>query len=292
MSAHIHPMPLVLGPAYIRKGRVTQVTDDPNPIYRVRLEEQGEITARLAMPTAVPLASGDQVLVAGENAATGYIIGILESAPPIAIRTPGGAGARVQGRGKECAIAVHDADNRTVFEYYPADGRCVIQAARGDLRLTAPNGCIDLEASRGVRCRSDGEVALRSGRAVSITAQGEGGGPDQSLQMDGNGARLGVHKMTVTAGEGDISVTRAAYRGRNLQSTVDRARLVYGRLETRARQMWQNSGYLFRQVQHLCQMQAGRMRTLVKGAHHTQSQRATLIAREDVRIDGEKINLG
>jgi hypothetical protein len=34
------------------------------------------------------------------------------------------------------------------------------------------------------------------------------------------------------------------------------------------------------------------MRTLVKGAHHVQSDRTTIVARKDVRIDGEKINLG
>jgi hypothetical protein len=34
------------------------------------------------------------------------------------------------------------------------------------------------------------------------------------------------------------------------------------------------------------------MRTLIHGAQHTRSRRTTLIAQEDVRIDGKKINLG
>jgi hypothetical protein len=98
--------------------------------------------------------------------------------------------------------------------------------------------------------------------------------------------------MTVTAGRGDFAVEQAVYRGRKLDSRIDRARMIYDKLEITAQRMWQRSGHFFKQVQHLCQIQAGRMRTLVHGAQHTRSRRTTLIAREDVRIDGQKINLG
>lgn len=290
MPAQIQPMPYVLGPAYIRSARVTQEVSDR--VYRVLMEGQAEITARSTLPSSCAPKPGDLVLVAGESPSSGYIIGMLDAVAAEAVRTADGAGAKVLGQGDDQHIAVHDADNRILFEYYPADRRCLIRAPQGDLRLAAPNGCIDLQAGQGIRCDSEGEVALRSRRCVRLAAEGENGGLDQNLEIDGHGARLGVDKMALTAGQADISIARSVYRGQQLTSTVDRARMIYGKLETTAERIWQNSGYLFRQVRHLCQMQAGRLRTLVKGAHYTQSQRATLIAKEDVRIDGQKINLG
>ncbi len=290
MTAHIQHIPAVLGPAYIRSAQVIRAT--PNHIYRVRLEGQGEITAHLAMPLSCPLKPGDCVLVAGESPSSGYIIGILNADQPQTISTAEGAGAHVQGQGADQSIAVHDADNRTVFEYYPASGQSVIRAPEGDLCLAAPNGRIDLAAGKDIHCASAGDVTIRGRQSVCLAAQGQGDHPDQTLEMDGDGAKLGVHRMEIAAGQGDISIARAAYRGKQFKSTVNRAKLVYGKLEISAQRMWQSSGYLFRQVRHLCQMQAGRMRTLIKGAHHTQSRRTTLIAKEDVRIDGKKINLG
>ena len=116
--------------------------------------------------------------------------------------------------------------------------------------------------------------------------------PDQRLQVDGDGVHLGVHALDVSAGKGNVRIASAAYRGNRVTSDVDRAKFTYGRLEVAARRVLQRSGQLVQQVKRLCQVQAGRLRTLVTGAHHLQSKSTTLIAEEDVRIDGNKINLG
>jgi hypothetical protein len=290
MTACIQPIPSLSGPAYILTAQVIRAA--PGHVYRVRIEGHEEITAQLAMPLSFALKPGDKVLVAGQSPSSGYIIGLLTADTAQAIQTAEGAGARVQGQGPDQCIAVHDTDNRTVFEYYPTGGKAVIHAPEGDLLLDAPNGCINLHAGKQILCTSETDVIMHGRQAVRFAANGQDGNPDQALHLDADGARIGVHKMDITAGQGDISIARLDYRGKHLTSSVNRAKLVFGKLETTAQRIWQNSEYLFRQVQHLCQMQAGRMRTLVRGAHHTQSQRTTLIAREDVRIDGQKINLG
>ncbi len=293
MSAQIQPIPAVFGPAYIRPAEVTRTA--PNQIHRVRLEGRGEgqeMTASMAMPAIHPLKKGDRVLVAGENPTCGYIIGMLETNQQPAIRTSNGAGAKLEGQGFDQHIAVHDDNGRPLFEYFPADGRCVVKACQGDLQLAAPNGSIDLKAGKSIRCRGAEDVIIAGGNSIRVTSPSKDTQSRQELIVNGEGARLGVHKIDVIAGQSEVSIARATYRGKQLISRVERAKLVYGKLEITARKIWQRSEDLFRQVRHLCQMQAGRMRTLVKGAHHTQSQRTTLIAKEDVRIDGQSINLG
>ena len=294
MPANVHPLPVAFGPAYIRPAVITRAA--PESIYRVRLTGKGlkskELTARPAAVLPRPLRAGDKVLLAGEGGVCGYIIGLLDADPADAIETSYGAGAHVSGSGMDESIVVHDSQGRTLFEYYPGQGRSVIKAPEGDLQLSAPRGNIDLQAGEAIRCSSSQEISFRSNKEVRLAAGTRDRLPDQSLRVDGDGAHLGVHNLDVAAGRSNVRIARASYQGKHVTSSVDRARFSYGRLEIAARRVLQRSGHLFQHVKHLCQMQAGRLRTLVTGAHHVQSKRATLIAEEDVCIDGNKINLG
>ena len=292
MSAHIQPLPLDCSMAFIRTARVICAAADR--IYRVRFEDQGqgqEMRAHMAMPACTSLENGERVLVACQNTAAAYIIGVLEPGPR-AIRTHQGAGARVQGEGLDQRIVVHDDHEQPIFEYHPASRCSVIKALRGDLQLAAPNGRIDLKAGRGVRLHTDGDVTVASDQSVRIAVAGSPNPSNQELRLDRDGFHMGVHEMDVIAGQGCIRMARAVYHGKQLQSYVDRARMIYGKLEISAQRIWERSGQALRSVRHLYQIQAGRLRTLVQGAHHVQSERTTLIAKKDVRIDGEKINLG
>jgi hypothetical protein len=293
MSVQIQSLPEFSGPAYIRVAEVIHAA--PNQLYRVRLEDNGqvqEMSTHLAMPVGAPLKVGARVLVAGQSPSIGYIIGLLDWQPPQTIRTAQGAGVRVLGQADDERIVVHDEHDQPIFEYHPASGRSVVKAPRGDLQLSAPNGRIDLNAGKGIGFTGEADVAITSGQSVRIAVGGQTQQPDQELRLDGGGIHLGVHRMDVTAGRGDIRIARAVYHGVQLKSTVDRAKMVYGKLEISAQRLWELSEYVFRSVRHLCQMQAGRLRILVNGAHHVQSERTTIIAKKDVRIDAEKINLG
>ncbi len=293
MPAQIQSLPTMLGPAYIRTAEVTQVSADK--FCRVRLEGGGsgqEISARLALPEPTMVQTGDRVLVAGESPTTGFIIGVLSSDPAQTVRTANGAGARVQGAGPDQCIAVHDRKGQIVFEYYPERGRSVVNTPQGDLQLTAPNGNIDLSAGKGVRCQGAEEVTLTARNSINIAVQNLEKHSEQRFQLDDQGADLATHRAKLVAAQGEVTFGRAVCRGQQLTSRINRARLVYGKLEISAKRLWERSEHAIRHVLDLCQIQAGRLRTLVKGAHYIQSERTTLLAKKDVRIDGEKINLG
>ncbi len=285
MSANVQSLPVALGPTYIRPAVITRVTD--GRVYRVRPTNPAsarELTARLATEPTRPLGIGDKVLLAGESSTSGYIIGVLQSDAAGAIRTSDGAGARLLQREEEQVIVVHDPDGAILFEYDPARGRSVVHVPQGDLQLNAPEGNIDLNAGKGIRCTGAEEIHL--------SAKGRDRLPDQCLRVDGEGAHFGVHTMDVAAGKGDFRIGRTSFHGKHFTSSVDRARMSFDRFEIAARRFMQRSEQYFHWVRQLCQVQAGRMRTLVFGAHHVQSRRTTLVAEEDVHIDGKKINLG
>lgn len=64
------------------------------------------------------------------------------------------------------------------------------------------------------------------------------------------------------------------------------------RVEVRARTLVERVTDAFRYVQGLVQTHAGRVRTVVEETHHQEAGRQVLLARQDVRIDGEQIRLG
>lgn len=291
MTARIQSLPLAPGPAFVREAQVLQALHAQYFRVRVQGPEPLELTARLALP-GVTLQAGDRVLVAGERSAAGFIIGVLQSAGAASIRLPDGSGARVQGQGPEPSIAVHDGEGRVVFEYQPHRRRGILRAPAGDLQLAAPDGRIEFTAAKGIHCATQGRLSLRGEKGVTLAAPGPESGPDQSLGIDAQGARLGVQRLEVTAGEGQVRMRQAELNAQRVHSTVESARLTYGKLEVSAQRLLERSGQAIRQVLALCQVSAERMRTLVTGSHQMHSGRTTILGREEVRIDAEKINLG
>ncbi len=68
-------------------------------------------------------------------------------------------------------IIVKDRQERALFEYFPAEERCVFYAPTGDLTLRAPAGSITLDAAEGLRLHGqtvdiDGDVLTSSFRRV------------------------------------------------------------------------------------------------------------------------------
>lgn len=102
----------------------------------------------------------------------------------------------------------------------------------------------------------DGDIELRSGRNVRICGQ--------RLEIDG-------HEL-------------------NVKATC--SRWIIDRMETLAGTVVENARNVYRSVEQLAQLKAGRMRTLVDQTFQFKSRKAFLKAEEDFKIKGEKIHLG
>ena len=114
------------------------------------------------------LEAGDTVLVTGETLDACYIIGIIKrhsinrvnkNASRL-ISQNGAYAETISEQGKE-SIQVRDENDNLVFEYDTEQQRATLSVAKGDLCLNALDGEIQFFASKGINCRSLGDVKIR-----------------------------------------------------------------------------------------------------------------------------------
>jgi hypothetical protein len=172
------------------------------------------------------------------------------------ITTEDGASARVE-RSPDGAetLALRDRAGRLLFEYDAVTGRGTLLVPDGDLRIAAPKGAIELSAREGVR--------LDCGSRLEVSAE---------------------------ASELHLGETEAHTLG--LAATIERAELRFGELTRTATRVIEQAESVYQRVSDVLETRAGRLRALVRESFWVKSQDVTLLAKDDVHIDGERINLG
>lgn len=178
------------------------------------------------------------------------------------LTTQDGASARVERQGGVETLAVRDRAGRLLFEYDAASGRGSLSVPVGDLRLCAPRGAIELYAAEGIRASTDGEVAI-SGETLKVEAK-----------------------------ESELHLGDARAFASTLHAAVDRAELGFGEVVRKAERVIEHAENLYQRIGDLYEVKAGRLRGLVAGSLWLKGEDVTVLAKNDVRIDGEHINLG
>ena len=179
-----------------------------------------------------------------------------------------------------------------MFEYEPATGRRLVMASEGDLELQAPKGSIRMRAGRGIRIQGDDRLDLVGAKGLNLSSVPDAADRPTRLRMDRDNIALESRRINIGADQGTFNIAAAAYHGARLSATIERARMAFGKVETVANRLLERVRSSHRIVAHLNELKAGRMRTLVRQAFHLQSKNTTMLADEDVRIDGNRVNLG
>jgi hypothetical protein len=210
---------------------------------------------------------------------------------PARLATESGASAQLARRGDAEVLEVHAPDGALVFEYDGTRGKATLRIPAGDLRLEAPDGHIQLIAGRSIQCVAADEVALHSATAASLTVR-DAAGRSAGLRVDGAAAALRAERIAVVADDAELRLRRTRFVGEVLHGGVERVELVMAKLESHVDRVVERAGNVFRYVKELNQLKAGRHRAQVDGAMQLDAGHVVMRAREDVHIDGEKINLG
>ncbi|WP_437976056.1 DUF3540 domain-containing protein [Sorangium sp. So ce295] len=228
--------------------------------------------------------------------------GLLDAAPrapcapcapleerPLRIVARAGASASIVERDGHEVVAVHDRAGRLLFEYDAETGRGSLVAA-GGLSLAAPGGDIDLVAGGAIRCWAAGEVAIASRSGATLSARaGERGA---TVQVAPGRVTVAGEALAAVAERGDVRIAEARYEGRALTAVLERAHTTVGKIESIAGRVIARAGDLFQEVRELHQLRAGRVRALVEDVIELRGREVSVDAREDVSIDGQRINLG
>jgi hypothetical protein len=210
--------------------------------------------------------------------------------PTPELTTRDGASARLEQSGEAELLTVRDRAGRLLFQYDAETGRGMLVVPEGDLRLCAPRGSIELIAAHGIRAAAGGELSLSSATAASLSV--EGAEAKSSVRLEGDRATLQGRALTVDAQETDLSLGDARARAGALHASVGSAELAFGTVLRTAGRVIEQADNLYQRVSELCEIKAGRLRALVREGVWIKGEDTTLLARRDVRVDGEHINIG
>ena len=113
-----------------------------------------------------------------------------------------------------------------------------------------------------------------------------------------------VHEggVELRVAEGDLTLSapgRIVVRAGEVETAADVVRTTAtevvtraGRLEIDAGRLVERAGDTYRHVDGLAELQAGRARTLIEGAHQLAAGRTSVTSTEDTVIDGKRVLLG
>jgi hypothetical protein len=226
---------------------------------------------------------GDRVLVAAGGDGS-YVIAVLHAAKPLSITALDGATAEA----KDGALEVRDPEGRLLVRY--AAGVAEISAPERDLRLSAPNGRVVIEAGMDVSIEAARDLSQRAGRRLDLGA----GAPDATpqLQIEPAGTRVKATKLEVETRTSRLVTGQATILARSIATTAEQLATSVSRYELTATKLVEKTRDTFRDVADLLQIRARRSRTIVADTHAVHSRRTTLTSSEETTIDGKKILLG
>jgi hypothetical protein len=108
--------------------------------------------------------------------------------------------------------------------------------------------------------------------------------------------------VEIRVAEGDLTLSalgRVVLRASEVETSATLARTTAsevvtsaGRVEVEAKRVVERAGDVYRHVEGLAELQAGRARTLVEGAYQLAAKRTTVQSDEDTIIDGKRVLLG
>jgi hypothetical protein len=122
-----------------------------------------------------------------------------------------------------------------------------------------------------------GEARRRRSRGELVAHRGEDGGVELRFP------------------EGDLTLRAAGRIVLQAAEVETRAEVVHtaaGRVEVEAERIVEHAGDVYRHVEGLAELQAGRARTLVEGALQIAAKRTTVQSEDDTIIDGKRVLLG
>lgn len=254
----------------VRVGRVASTS----PL--TLLEAGGDDVPALSTLPDGALAAGSEVVIAHTADGTPIVLGVLGGADERAERLTNGYSLRVRHADAGSSISIADARGDRVLE---------VSVAEGVLTLSAPAD-MELRAGRTLRLSAP-RVELGSG------SDHPGGENDRTgVQIERSVMRLNAPELRINSENADLELRRLALRGERADARYDEADLTARRATIAIARLKSTVRTLFSEVKEVAQIQAARLRVLVSGSTQISSDEVHLRARQNVNIDGQKINLG
>ena len=259
--------------------------------------------AQWALPQPCTASWGDTLLIAGQTIDDLYVIGALGFAgQPADDEAPPAEGAELQLQSGARAVVARESDGerlevyseqgRLLFSYAPSGGRSRVELPEGDVEFVSRKGKIDFVAAGGVRFFSREPIELTSAAEVRLAALDAAGKTFSALGVGTRRLDLQSEEIRVKSKKGRLEIDRASFVGRSFSSSVKVLRSVAERSESVVGTAIEKARNVYRSVEELSQLRAGRVRTLVSDFYDLKSRNTRIRSDEEVRVDAKRINLG
>jgi len=258
--------------------------------------ESRQASARIAITLTHPLESGDEVLIAGEEASSLYVIGVLtnnESQVHLPQRQEIGNGAYVMinESADSSALQVYSKRNELLVEYDPESERTRINVEKGNLEFTTQDGDIVFDTRQNIRLNGE-TIELASRSAIQLSVADAFGQLISSLSIKRKKLKLNSTEIGMNANRSDVHIKETHYLGKIFRGNIEDSQLIVGKLTTIANSITEKAKNVYKTVEQLSQLRAGRMRTLVGSTFHLKAKKTYMKAEDDFKINADKINLG
>lgn len=291
-------------------GPATVLDCDQTGTYvRIQIENtQGcpVVWSRKTLSMKDTVSQGDEVLIGGDWNSGFFLIDILSKNPggeqyahsprdmPGDLHTQDGASATIKrdiSPQSPEIIQVFSRHQDLLFEFDPSSETSRVYIPSGDLEFVTQKGDIKLHSAQDIQIEGNQiQVQGRSGIRLAIS---------QAIGQLGSAFTLNPHRMKFTSPEVNISGQRGwvfldelRFAGSRLFAKTGSIRCLAQKIETSAQTIIERAENFYQTAKELCQLRAGRKRTIVEGTYHLKTKTSILKSDQDVKVKANKIHLG
>lgn len=253
------------------------------------------VYARIALPLTQPLGLGDEVLIAGDDIENLYVIGILNLVTDAAISDHQeiGYGAYiVKGDSSTSpSLQVFSKRNELLIEYDAASEKTRINIEKGNLEFSTQAGDIVLDSSQNIYLNAD-TIDLESRSNIQLSVKDSLGQLISAISIKSQRLKLSSQQLHMSAQITNFYSKSTRFMGESLKANIKESTVVSDKLTTLAISITEKAKNVYRTVEELSQLRAGRVRTLVKNTLHIKANKTYMKSQDDFKVNAEKIHLG
>ncbi len=256
-----------------------------------------EIWAKSALAYQAQFFPGQSVLAIGDKINGMYITGLLdlnrdEIKTTTIFTMENGIYGLINQKNEDQTFQLMSNSGKLIFAYDSKTQKSTINIHSGDLDFVTPQGEINFKSAEDINFTSEQSVNMKSGSGINLSTDNSSGTMVSNIKINQRGMKFTTPDLSVLTRKGNLIIQDLKYRGKKISTTVDSVLLIAKRTETIAKQIIEKAKTVYKQIEGLRDIKAGRLKTLVKTTLHVKSQKAYHRAEKSYKINADKIDLG
>lgn len=239
---------------------------------------------------------GDSVLIVEASNGMCYITGVLQASASSknenqCIEMQCGANAKLVRESGNEKIQIKSKHGCLLFEYTADSKKMTVYASEGDLQLCA-KGNINFIAGKKMRFTGNSQITMQTPGLLNLRSGGAKEKKGSDLLLTPNHLLLNSENLNIKTTTGHVSARAMRYQGNQLDGNLGKTRFVVDKVEFVFGQVIERTKNVYRTIEKLLEVKAGRMRTIVNGTNEIKGKRLRIYGDDSVKIQGDKIHLG